>query len=137
MKKNAFKITVRRVASSFLVSTVLFLSTASAQGPVVAAFRESPVEVKCVGSDNDSYVFNVAYDNDNGDKFSLRILDSAGNLLFAGTYNDRKFNKKFKLEKEGNDKLNFVIKNLSDNTIQAFEITTTTRIVEDVVVKKV
>jgi hypothetical protein len=83
-------------------------------------------------------VFNVAYNNEWNEKFLLRITDAEGNTLFTAIYSDKKFDKRFKLLKEGSDgRINFVIKNLKDNSIQAFEVITTSKVVEDVVVKKV
>jgi len=137
MKKNSFKVTVRRISATVLASTIMFLSTTSAQMPVAAALHENSAFVKYVGADNESYVFNVAYDNENGDKFLLTIINGSGDTIFAGTYNEKKFDKRFKLLKEGNDKLNFVIKNLKDRSLQTFEIKSTTQVTEDVVVRKV
>jgi len=137
MKKNSFKIIVRKISVTLLASTILFLSTTSAQIPVAAAIHENTAFVKYVGADDESYVFNVAYNNENGDRFVLTIINANGDTIFAGTYNDKKFDKRFKLLKEGNDKLNFVIKNLKDNSRQSFEIKSTTQTIEDVVVRKV
>ncbi|MES1215142.1 MAG: hypothetical protein ABUT20_06485 [Bacteroidota bacterium] len=136
MKKNLFRISAKRVLGALFVSTIISLSTASAQAPLVAGYHENTAVIKYIGSDNDSYVFNVTYTNDNADKFLLRILDSTGNTLFAGTYNNKKFDKRFRIEKEGNDKLNIVIKNLKDNSVQNFEIKARTQVVNDVVIRK-
>jgi len=137
MKKNSFKIIVKKISATLLASAVLFLNTTSAQMPVVAALYENSAFVKYVGADNESYVFNVAYNNDNGDKFLLTIINGSGDTIFAGTYNEKKFDKRFRLLKEGNERLNFVIKNLRDRSIQTFEIRSTTQITEDVVVRKI
>ncbi len=54
-------------------------------------------------------------------------------------YSEKKFDKKFVLDKADNiGKITFVIRSLKDNQTQAFEVNTTTRIVEnvDVTVKK-
>ena len=134
MKKNSFKITVRKISVTLLASAILFLSASSAQVPVPAAIHENAAFVKYVGADNESYVFNVAYNNENGDKFLLTIINGSGDIIFAGTYSEKKFDKRFRLLKEGNDKLNFVIKNLKDNSRQTFEIKSTTQTIEDVVV---
>lgn len=137
MKKNPFKIVVKRVLASVWISTVMF-SAASAQTTVAAAsYHENPAVIKYVETVNDTYVFNVAYNNQKGDKFLLSILDGMGNTLFAGTYNEKNFDKRFKLQKDGNDKLDFVIRNLSDKSVQKFEIKTTTQVIEDVVVRRV
>lgn len=137
MKKNSFKITVKKISFTFLASTILFLSATSAQIPVAAAIHENTAFVKYIGADNESYVFNVAYNNENGDRFLLTIINGSGDTIFAGTYNEKKFDKRFRLQKEGNDKLNFVIKNLKDNSRQTFEIKSTTQTIEDVVVRKI
>jgi hypothetical protein len=137
MKNNSIGIIVKRVLSSLLVSTGIFLNAASAQAPVAAVFHENSAVIKFIGPDDDNYVFEVAYNNENGVKFLLSILDSTGNILFAGTYNDRKFDKRFRLEKVGTRKLKFVLRNLGDSSIQTFEVTTTAQVVQDIVVKKV
>ena len=137
MKKHSFKFFAKRVFGTALASVILFVSAVSAQSLVAGQFTENSAVVKYLGSDSDNIVFNVAYNNENGDRFILRITDETGNTLFTGTYNDKKFDKRFRLIKEGNDKLNFVIKNLKDNSVQTFAITTTKQIVEDVVVRKV
>ncbi len=138
MKKNSFKIFVRKIAGALFISAFISATVAAAQIPVNTAFHETVVSVKYLGADNDSYVFNVAYNNESGEKFLLRITDADGNTLFAGTYTDKKFDKRFKLLKEGSDgKLKFVIKNLKDNSVQTFEVTTTSQVVEDVVIRKI
>ena len=136
MKKNSFKIFIKRIAGAILIST--FVSVGAAAMPVDTDFHETIITVKYLGIDNESYVFNVAYNNENGEKFLLRITDADGNTLFAGTYTDKKFDKRFRLLKEGSDgKLKFVIRNLKDHSVQTFEVTTTSQVVEDVVIKKI
>lgn len=93
-------------------------------------------EVKYIGSVNGEQFFNVLYANENGARFSIKVQDREGNTLFQGTFNDKRFDKKFKLESEGNtDKLLFTITNYGDNSVQAFEVSTSSRLVEDVEVK--
>ena len=138
MKKYSFKILSKRSLSAVLIAALISVNTNAAEIPARTAFHESTATVKYLGSDSNSYTFNVAYLNEGGEKFSLRIIDEAGNTLFTGTYSDKKFAKRFRLMKEDVDgKLNFVIKNLKDNSVQTFQVTTTSQIVEDVVIKKV
>ena len=96
MKKNSFKIIGRRVLAIVMVSALISLNPAAAQIRAAANFQSSPAVVKYIGSINDAYVFNVAYSNENGDKFLLSILDGSGDTLFAGTYNEKKFDKRFR-----------------------------------------
>jgi hypothetical protein len=138
MKKNSFKIFVKRTAGVLLIAAWISAHAGTAGPHTVPVFHEATAIVKYLGADNESYVFNVAYNNENGEKFLLRITDAAENTLFTGTYTDKKFDKRFKLLKEGSDgKLKFIIRNLKDHSVQAFEVTTTSQVVENVVVKKV
>ena len=138
MKKNSFKIFVRKIAGAILISAFVSAGVGAAEMPANIAFHETIATVKYLGIDNESYVFNVAYNNESGEKFLLRITDADGNTLFAGTYTDKKFDKRFKVMKEESDgKLKFVIRNLKDNSVQTFEVTTTSKVVEDVVVRKI
>jgi hypothetical protein len=138
MKKNSFKIFAKRTAGAVLISAFIFANAGAVEMPVKTAFHENAATVKYLGADNESYIFNVAYNNESGEKFLLRITDAEENTLFTGTYTDKKFDKRFKLLKEGSDgKLKFIIRDLKDNSVQTFEVTTTSQVVEDVVVKKV
>jgi hypothetical protein len=138
MKKNSFKIFVKRTAGVLLIAAWISVKAGAVESHAAPVYHEASATVKYLGADNESYVFNVAYNNENGEKFLLRITDAGENTLFTGTYTDKKFDKRFKLLKEGSDgKLKFIIRNLKDNSVQAFEVTTTSQVVEDVVVKKV
>ena len=137
MKRNSFKIIVKKCTGSLLLSAFMFLSAAAAEMPADSIGKEKAALVKYIGADKDSYVFNVTYNNENGDRFVVRILDAIGNTLYTGSYNDKKFDKRFRLMKDGNDKISFVIRNLKDNTTETFAIKTTSLVVEDIVVTKV
>lgn len=137
MKKHSFKLFVKKITASLLVSVVFFLSASASQPPADTIYTEKTATVKYIGADKETYVFSVSYNNESGDRFILRILDAEGNVLYTGSYNERKFDKRFRLIKEGNDKISFVIKNLKDNTVQTFAISTITQVIEDIVVTKV
>ena len=138
MKKHSFKIFMKRIAGIALIATLISVNTNAAENSADTTLYETTAIVKYIGTDNNSYVFNVAYDNEKGEKFLLRIADDGGNILFTQTYTDKKFDKRFRLLKGDIDgKLNFIIKNLKDNSVQAFQATTTSQVVEDVVIKKV
>jgi hypothetical protein len=138
MKKHSFRILLKRSISALLIAALISANTNASEIQAHTALHESTATVKYIGADSNSYTFNVAYNNEGGEKFSLRIMDEAGNTLFTGTYSDKKFDKRFKLMKEDVDgKLSFVIKNFKDNSVQTFQVTTTSQTVEDVVIKKV
>ena len=138
MKKQSFKIFLKKIAGAALVAMLISVNTNAAELPADTTLSETTATVKYVGTDENSYVFNVIYNNDNGEKFLLRIADREGNVLFTQTYTGKKFEKRFRLMKDAiQGQLNFTIKNLKDNSIQTFRVTTTEQVVEDVVVKQV
>ena len=114
------------------------LSLASlANGPVTGK-TESTAEVKYVGNSSGEYFFNVQYDNAAGSRFVVAILDESGSQLYSGVYSAKKFDKNFRLvDTESFGKLVFVIRNLGDNSVQRFEVSTDSREIEDVEVKEV
>ena len=138
MKKQSFKIFLKKIAGTTLVAMLISVNTNAAKIPADTTLSETTATVKYVGTDENSYVFNVIYNNDNGEKFLLRIADREGNVLFTQTYTGKKFERRFRLMKDAiQGPLNFTIKNLKDNSIQTFRVTTTEQVVEDVVVKQV
>jgi len=138
MKKQSFKIFLKKIAGTALVAMLISVNTNAAEIPADTTLSETTATVKYVGTDENSYVFNVIYNNDNGEKFLLRIADREGNVLFTQTYTGKKFERRFRLMKDAiQGQLNFTIKNLKDNSIQTFRVTTTEQVVEDVVVKQV
>jgi len=116
----------------------VFLFTLVA-GATVQAAGISPVEkmaeIKYLGVSGDDVLFNVSVENPTGSKFSVIVLDEDGSALFQEIYSDKKFEKRFRLQKSERHKLTFVVRNFKDADIkQAFEIKT--QYVEDVVVTR-
>jgi uncharacterized radical SAM superfamily protein len=92
--------------------------------------------IQYVGTTDDNIVFNVKYDNADASKFDLVIKNEYGETVYQQTFNDKNFDKKVVLVKEpGDARLTFIIKG-ADTYKQSFDISTVTRTVEDVVVKK-
>ena len=101
--------------------------------------RASTAEVVYIGNRAGEPLFNVLYNNNEGGRFSIAVLDGLGNTLFTQSYSDRKFDKKYTLADglDTNGKLVFIVRNFSDNSTQSFEINSDTRLVEDIEVKEV
>jgi uncharacterized lipoprotein YajG len=96
---------------------------------------DKAADVKYLGSSDDAMLFNVSFDNPDGKKFSIIVLDEDGSQLFQEVYTEKKFSKRFKLPKADKNKLTFVIRDFKGADMkQTFEINT--RFVEDVVVTK-
>ncbi len=92
--------------------------------------------VQYAGTTDKGVVFNVKYDNADAAPFSLIIKNEYGDIVYQQQYTDKNFERKVLLTKEpGDARLTFIIKSASGSLKQSFDITTTTKTVEEVVVK--
>ena len=142
MKKQSMKLvqTITRYKLAAITVAMLIIAQAAAAQTRAVAVREpvtGTATVKHIGNPQGSVVFQVQYDNLSGDRFSLTIKDNDGAILYQDIYTDKKFDKKFQLPQGEADKIKFIIKGIKNNHIQTFEVNTNTRLVEEVVVKRV
>jgi hypothetical protein len=144
MKKfmmRAVKVNFSRFIKTAAVVFMLTVATsASAQVTPVSSpipDNESRALVTFVATGSESLLFDVKVDNPEGEKFSVVVKDERGTTLYRGYFYDKDFKKRFVVPKTDSNKLTFNIKSESGNKAESFEINTSTRIVEDVVVKKV
>jgi len=120
-----------------LTSGSLLTRASDGHDPIIAGNART-AEVKYIGGREDEMVFKVVYNNIAGSHFNLRVFDAEGNPLFQHSYSDTNFDKTFKVAGiDGSGKLTFVIRNLQDNSTQTFEVSSNTRVVEDIEVKEI
>jgi hypothetical protein len=143
---NTIISTTRKFAGLFILATTLSFTAgsltarASGHGPKEHhTGSATSAEVKYIGNSAEgSPLFNVLYNNSNGARFSLRIMDGDGNQIYMASFADKKFDKKFKLaEPEIIGKLVFVIRNYEDNSEQTFEVNSNSHLEESIEVKEV
>jgi hypothetical protein len=97
----------------------------------------STADVKYLGGQEDGSLFNVLYNNTTGAKFTLTVLDGEGDRIFQAIYAGRNFDKKFKVLDAGSyGKLTFIIRSAADNSVQRFEVNSSTQVIEDIEVKQ-
>lgn len=118
---------------------IIMTQAAIAQTRAVAVVEPlaGTATVKHIGNPAGSIVFQVQYDNPSGDKFTLTIKDNDDAVLFQDMYTGKKFDKKFQLPEGQADKLKFIIRGTRNNHLQTFEVNTNTRVIEEIVVKRV
>lgn len=120
---------------AFAVTAILLSASASLQAQSTENVKSAAI--RHLGNTTETMSFQVKYDNEAGDKFAVVVRDQDNNVLFQEFYTDKKFDKKFSLPKVDNNKVIFQIKNVKDSTVQTFEVNTNTRLVEEVIVKRV
>jgi len=136
MKKQVLNFRKAMVVAA-LVSAVSFSAMAApATSKNGKSDKTEHNNIQYVGTTDDGIVFNVKYDNADSSNFDLVIKNEFGEIVYQQTFNDKNFDKRVMLVKEpGDAHLTFIIKG-ADTYKQSFDISTVTRTVEDVVVKK-
>ena len=121
---------VAALVSAVSLTAMAAPATASKNG------KTTQNNIQYVGTTDAGIVFNVKYDNADSAKFDLIIKNQYGDVVYQQAYDDLNFDKKVVLVKEpGDAHLTFIIRTANNDYKQSFDITTTTRTVEDVVVK--
>ena len=146
MKKHLMRV-VNANFSKFIKTSVVVFMLAAATGakaqvsPAAAIINEASgtgkTDVTYVTAGNESLFFDVKVDNAEGEKFSIVVRDDNATTLYRGSFSDKNFKKRFVLPKTDSNKLTFHIRSESGLKSESFEINTNSRIVEEVIVKKV
>ncbi len=140
MKKTATAIALQRSIFTYAFMICLLVSTvlpAVAQG---TAFTGNPpiAELTYVGLEDQKLVFNFKFKNESGEKCVVRIRDNEGNTIYSEKFSGSNISRKFILEKAAFDGsgLTFTLNTTTSKQTQAFELNSSTRLVEDFVVTK-
>ena len=122
-------------ASAF---ALILLSATSIHAQAIEASEKLPTNavVTYLGKNDDMMLVQVQFENTTGEKFNITVKDPDGATLYTQVFSDKKFDKNFRIPLVENDKITFVIKNVSDKTAETFEVNSNVRTVEDVVVVK-
>lgn len=136
MKMQTINI-ARRFFLGNLFVAALFVSASAKTTSGSTVTSTDKVEVKYTGVDvNNQLSFNIKYANPAGNNFSLVILDENGEQLFKAIYDNKKFDKTFKLPKSETSKLSFVIEDNKTSYKEKFDVNVKTRVIEDVIVSR-
>jgi len=120
------------IATAHAQSTASGVSTASGAGQ-----SENAASVRYLGTQDDMLIFNVSYDNPEGNKFLVTVKDQDGSQLYQSAFWDKAFYKQFKLSKSDRDKIIFVIRNGEQPPmVKTFSVNVNSHFVQEVAVKK-
>ena len=143
MKKTIVRIISSKFIPALLIATALFAcapvqSMAKNRNAIEILSPETTATIQFAGSATNALMFDVKINNITGEKFTLVIRHSDGDVLFSKEYNDKSFSKKVKILKDETGGTNFTFNILSANKElgNTFEINATTKVVDDVVITK-
>ena len=133
---------VSKIVSASLVAIALFFVTpfsshANNDKGKVTAISEDQLSVQYTGSDDNSVMFRVKFQNTTAQKFSLIIKNDVGDVVYQDQFNTADFNKAVHILKDGEfNKATFIIRVGNQQIEQRFVINRNTEVVENVVVTK-
>jgi hypothetical protein len=98
----------------------------------------APSLIKYLGGNNDELLFQMEYDNQTAESFLVIIKDEDGTILFTEKVKGKRFSKKFQFSRAemGSQKLIFSVVTTKEKQTEVFQVATSTRVVEDVVVTR-
>jgi hypothetical protein len=133
MKKQNFSTLVKN--SILLGFTSLLLIAGTTVSSAQTSTSPEPT-VKYIGSLDGQPVFGVSLNNLNGGVYHFTIKDETGNILYAERVKGKAFSKKFKFENTDrqNVKLTFSLEGKEGVQSQEFQVNSSTRVFNDVVV---
>lgn len=138
ISKKALKLFV--LASLLTITGLTTMAANEPKEPRKHALKgnASTAEVTFLGRQDGNPMFNILYKNNAGEKFSVKVLDGEGNQIFQGIYTDKNFDKRFRIiNRDDQEKITFIIRSFTDNSVQSFEVHSDTRVIEEVQVKEV
>ncbi|WP_157473857.1 hypothetical protein [Flavihumibacter petaseus] len=131
---------IKRIAAfgALVLALVFTAGTANANGEKVKDANRIPVDVRYVGSINQQPVLEVAYDNPAGEAMNITLRDLDGNVLYTGSFTDKKIAKRFQFDNQGSDdiKIKLTVSQGKKSQTEIFQINRNSQVIEQVVVAK-
>ena len=140
--KASFVSPLAKIVSAFFLGSALLLATpfssnATKDKGKVTAITEDQLSVQYTGSNDNSVMFRVKFQNATAQKFSLIIKNDVGDVVYQDQFNTADFNKAVHILKDGEfKKATFIIRVGNQQIEQRFVINRNTEVVENVVVTK-
>lgn len=125
MKKQNFRMIVKRVLLGQLFTALVFLSANASVSPVrnFDITNATKADVKFKGIDGKNMLgFQVKYTNPSGKAFDFVVRDAFNEVIFRETYTTTDFNKTIKLEKDEFSALSFSIEDTFNNVIEKYNV---------------
>ena len=129
---NTFSLVKKTVI--MLLAVILTLNSATAKVSD-STIDEENASVSCLKMEEGQVYFNVKFENAEGGRFDILVNDANGDNLYRATFTGKNFNKVFRAPVE-NGKLVIVIRDSKANTSHKFELSTESKMVEQILVKR-
>jgi hypothetical protein len=129
---NTFSLVKKTVI--MLLAVILTLNSATAKVSD-STIDEENASVSCLKMEEGQVYFNVKFENAEGGRFDILVNDANGDNLYRAAFTGKNFNKVFRAPVE-NGKLVIVIRDSKANTSHKFELSTESKMVQQILVKR-
>jgi hypothetical protein len=129
---NTFSLVKKTVIMLLAVILTLNSATAKVSDSII---DEENASVSCLKMEEGQVYFNVKFENAEGGRFDILVNDASGDNLYRATFTGKNFNKVFRAPVE-NGKLVIVIRDSKANTSHKFELSTESKMVQQILVKR-
>lgn len=142
MKKQSFVSIAKRstviLSSLFLVATSTNqVQAANQTSTSIVDSLNSTADVSYAGLQEGMLAFRVNYKNLTGEKFTLKVKDSNGDIIYIQDFTDKNFNKTFLLTRDiDTEHVTFIIGKRGNESTQSFKVGFSTKVLENVVVSR-
>ena len=124
------------IFTRFIILVILSTSIATSYAQKIQAVN--PLEVKYIGYNQDQVLFNASFTNDIGDFCRIIIKDEDDNTLYSDRFSSKSFSRRFAFAKDDLQvkKLHFIIVTSTNQYSEAFEISSSVKLIESLLVMK-
>lgn len=122
--------------TAFMLLAVSITYTATAHVPdSTGDDDDTSASVSCLKMEEGQVYFNVKFENADGSRFDIVVNDVNGDNLYRATFAGQHFNRVFRAPVE-NGKLVIIIRNGKDKVDHKFELSAESKLVEQILVKR-
>ena len=121
--------------TAVLLLAVMVTLTASANVPDTTLEDGENATVSCLKMEEGQVYFNVKFENAGGGRFDILVNDVNGDNLYHAAFTGKNFNRVFRAPVE-NGKLVIIIRDGKDKISHKFELSTESKMVQQILVKK-
>ena len=129
---------MRNILSVITLAAFFLLAAAPAMANTEKSKATVAVEVKYVGSADQSPVLEVSFNNDAAEEMTVVIRDMDGNVLFTEIASDKKYARKFKFDNHSTEPIKIKVSMASKkgSTTEIYQVSRNQQVIEQVVVSK-
>ena len=129
---NAFSL--GKKTAIMLLAVMITLTSATAKVPDTTTYDDDAT-VSCLKMEEGQVYFNVKFENTDGGRFDILVNDVNGDNLYRATFTGKNFTKVFRAPVD-NGKLVIIIRDSKLKTDHRFELSTESRMVQQILVKR-